>query len=302
MTTHTYRTVDVPVDGGTLRAGVWEPVEALPGEVRTVLAVHGITATHQSWASLTAELPGVRVVAPDLRGRGRSNGLGGPYGMARHADDVAALLATLGIAEAAVVGHSMGAFVSVVLAHRHPALVRELLLVDGGLPIDVPPGADPDALMEAVLGPAVQRLSMTFPDHAAYRAFWAGHPAFGPDLVAGLGPYFDYDLEPDGAGWRSSSRVEAVTADQRELITDAGVVVAALESLTVPTRFVHAPRGLLDDAPLYSPDHVRRWQERLPALTTTWTADLNHYTVVMSPRGARLVAAQLSPTPEGARP
>jgi len=222
--------------------------------------------------------------------------------MARHADDLAALLAALEVEEAAVVGHSMGAFVSVVLAHRHPALVRELILVDGGLPIDVPPGADPDIVMEAVLGPAVRRLSMTFPDHDAYRAFWADHPAFGPRLVADLGPYFDYDLDPDGTGWRSSSRIEAVTADQRELVTDAGVVVAALESLTAPTRFVHAARGLLDDAPLYSPDHVARWENRLTTLTTTWTSDLNHYTVVMSPRGARLVADQLSPTPEGVRP
>ncbi|WP_324653364.1 alpha/beta hydrolase [Georgenia sp. H159] len=298
MSTHSYREVGVAVDGGTLHAGVWDPDGPV---MRTVLAVHGITATHQSWTYLPAALPGVRVVAPDLRGRGRSNGLGGPYGMARHADDLAALLSALGTERAAVVGHSMGAFASVVLAHRHPAIVDELVLVDGGLPIDLPRGVDPDALMEAVLGPAVRRLSMTFPDHAAYRAFWADHPAFGPRLVAELGPYFDYDLEPDGAGWRSSSRIEAVTEDQRELATGSSVI-PALESLTVPTRFVHAPRGLLDDAPLYSRDHVTRWENRLPTLTTTWAGDLNHYTVVMSPHGARLVAAQLSPTPEGVRP
>ncbi len=298
MSTHDYRVVDVPVDGGSLHVGVWEPTGAAPG--RTVLAVHGITATHQSWTYLPAELPSARIIAPDLRGRGRSSELGGPYGMARHADDLAAVLAALDTGPVAVVGHSMGAFVSVVLAHRHPRVVGELVLVDGGLPIDAPPGADPDVLMEAVLGPAVRRLSMTFPDHAAYRAFWAEHPAFGPELVAALGPYFDYDLEPDGAGWRSSSRIEAVTADQRELVTGRSVT-AALAALTRPTRFVHAPRGLMDDDPLYSPEHVRRWEDRLPTLTTTWVADLNHYTVVMSPPGARLVAAQLSPTPEGVR-
>lgn len=298
MSTHTYSTVDIPVDGGTLRAGVWEPVVDAPAG--TVLAIHGITATHRSWAHLPPELPGVRVVAPDLRGRGRSNGLGGPYGMARHADDVAALLAALDIGSAAVVGHSMGAFVAVVLAHRHPEMVAELVLVDGGLPIDLPEGSDPDVVMEAVLGPAVRRLSMTFPDHAAYREFWAQHPAFGPDLVAELGPYFDYDLEPDGAGWRSSSRVEAVSEDQRELVAGE-VVTTALAALTAPTRFVHAPRGLMDDAPLYAPEHVTRWAERLPAVTTTWAQHLNHYTVAMSRPGARLVAEQLSPMREGAR-
>lgn len=302
MSTHTYRSLDVPVDGGTLRAGVWEPLsgtDAGDGPDRTVLAIHGITATHRSWAYLPTELPGVRVVAPDLRGRGRSNALGGPYGMARHADDLAALLGALGVERAAVVGHSMGAFVGVVLAHRHPQLVAELLLVDGGLPIELAAGSDPDAVMEAVLGPAVRRLSMTFPDHDAYRDFWAGHPAFGPQLAAELGSYFDYDLEPDGEGWRSSSRIEAVSEDQHELVS-GGVVTSALAELTAPARFVHAPRGLMDDAPLYTPEHVTRWERRLPTLSTAWAVDLNHYTIVMSRPGARLVAQQLTPMREGA--
>lgn len=299
MSTHTYRAVDVPVSGGTLRVGVWDPV-APAGPVRTVLAVHGITATHRSWCYLPAALPGARVVAPDLRGRGRSNRLPGPWGMARHAADLAAVLAELGAGPVPVIGHSMGAFASVALAHRHPDLVEQLVLVDGGLPIDLPAGADPDTVMEAVLGPAIRRLSMTFPDPGAYRAFWADHPAFGPALVADLGDYFDYDLEPDGDAWRPSSRIDAVTQDQRELVT-AAAVAPALEGLMVPTRFVHAPRGLLDDAPLYTADHVTRWEERIATMTTTWTSDLNHYTIVMSPSGARLVADQLSPTPEGVR-
>ncbi|MFZ5850408.1 MAG: alpha/beta fold hydrolase, partial [Actinomycetota bacterium] len=74
-----YRTLDVPVDGGTLRVGVWG--EAGP----VVLAVHGITANHRTWDLVADRLPDVRLVAPDLRGRGRSATLPGPFGMARHA-------------------------------------------------------------------------------------------------------------------------------------------------------------------------------------------------------------------------
>ena len=55
---------------------------------------------------------GVRLIAPDLRGRGRSNTLPGPFGMTRHADDMAAVLDFLGVPRAVVVGHSMGGFVS----------------------------------------------------------------------------------------------------------------------------------------------------------------------------------------------
>ena len=59
--------------------------------------MHGITASHRAWPAVVAALPGVRVVAPDLRGRGRSNSLPGPYGMGAHADDLAAVLDALGV-------------------------------------------------------------------------------------------------------------------------------------------------------------------------------------------------------------
>lgn len=298
MTTHTYRAIDVPVDGGSLRVGVWDPVDADTAEVPTVLAVHGITATHQSWIQLPPQLPGVRIVAPDLRGRGRSNALPGPFGMARHAADLATVLDTLGIRSVTALGHSMGAFVTVVLAHRHARVVTHLVLVDGGLPLEVPPGADPDELMQAVLGPAATRMAMIFPDRVAYRSFWADHPAFDADLVAELGPYFDYDLEPADDGWRSSASLEAVTADQRDLVTGE-LVPTALRGLTVRATFIHAPRGLLDDAPLYRPEHAAAWAQRLPSLTMGWATDVNHYTVVMSRPGAQFVARQLAPAPEG---
>ncbi|GAA4285891.1 alpha/beta hydrolase [Georgenia daeguensis] len=287
MSTHTYGTVDVPVDGGTLRAGVWEPVDPAPG-APTVLAVHGITATHLAWTYLVDALPGVRVVAPDLRGRGRSNALPGPFGMARHADDLAAVLRHLGTGPVVVVGHSMGAFASAVLAHRHGGLVESLVLVDGGLPLEVPAGADPDELMRAVLGPAAARLAMTFRDHEAYRDFWRRHPAFAGQVSERLGEYFDYDLEPADGAWRPSSRLEAVTGDQRELVTGESLL-PALEALQTPTLFLRAPRGLLDGEPLYTAEHVARWAARLPVATAE-VPDVNHYTIVMGPAGAAAVA------------
>lgn len=298
MSTHTYSTVDVDVDGGTLRAGVWDPV-APSGTVPTVLAVHGITATHQTWTYLTDALPGTRVIAPDLRGRGRSNALPGPFGMARHADDLAALLGRLAVAPVVVVGHSMGGFVSVVLAHRHRDLVDALVLVDGGLPLDVPAGADPDELMQAVLGPAAARLAMTFPDQEAYRDFWREHPAFAGHFSERLGAYFDYDLDPDDGAWRPSSRIEAVTGDQRELVTGESLL-PALDALDTPTLFLRAPRGLLDGDPLYAAEHVAAWAERLP-IATAEVPDVNHYTIVMGPTGAAFVADRVRALQVGAR-
>ena len=83
--------IDVPVEGGTLAAYRWS------GDGPLVLAAHGITSNHRSWGLVAEALAGdATLVAPDLRGRGRSNELPGPYTVARHADDCAALLDHLG--------------------------------------------------------------------------------------------------------------------------------------------------------------------------------------------------------------
>ena len=72
--------LDVPVAGGTLRVASW------PGTGVPVLAIHGITSSSRTWPFL-AESVDNPVFAPDLRGRGRSNHLPGPVGIAQHAED-----------------------------------------------------------------------------------------------------------------------------------------------------------------------------------------------------------------------
>lgn len=279
-----YITQDVPVRGGSLRVGVWEPV----GEpVGTVLAVHGITASHRAWPLLAGALPDVRVVAPDLRGRGRSNGLPGPYGMPAHAEDMVAVLDALGVGTAVVVGHSMGGFVGVVLADRHPERVAGLVLVDGGMPLTPPPGVSPDELARAVLGPAAERLRMTFPDRVAYREFFRQHPALARDWSAYVEAYVDYDLEGEEPALRPATTLEALEEDIRELV-DGDSVLRAVERLDRPTDWLLAPRGLLDEVPPLYPDADRAaWAERVPALRPVEVPDVNHYTIVMSERGVQ---------------
>jgi len=167
----TYRIHDVPVDGGTLRVGEWGPDDSDNTAVPTVVAVHGITASHLAWAPIAHACPQVRLIAPDLRGRGRSAGLPGPFGMARHAADLEAVVESLELPSALLVGHSMGGFVAVVAAQAYPDRFSQVLLVDGGLPLAVPEGISREDMLGATLGPAASRLSMTFPDRTAYQEF-----------------------------------------------------------------------------------------------------------------------------------
>ena len=109
--------------------------------------------------------------------------------MARHAADLEAVIEALELPRAILLGHSMGAFVAVVAASRYPDRFSEVFLIDGGLPLAIPAGMSKEDLVGATIGSAVRRLSMTFPDRAAYLDFWKNHPAFADNWSQAVADY-----------------------------------------------------------------------------------------------------------------
>jgi len=69
------------------------------------------------------------LLAYDNRGTGRSDKPAGPYSIEMLADDAAAVMQAAGVTRAHVLGHSMGGYISLTLALRHPARVRSLMLI-----------------------------------------------------------------------------------------------------------------------------------------------------------------------------
>ncbi|WP_225625801.1 alpha/beta fold hydrolase [Streptomyces werraensis] len=69
-----------------------------------------------------------RVIAPDLRGHGRST-RPAAFSLRDHVDDMIGLLDELGLARTAVLGGSMGSYVAQALALAVPQRVSELILV-----------------------------------------------------------------------------------------------------------------------------------------------------------------------------
>ncbi|MEQ1785919.1 MAG: alpha/beta hydrolase [Acidimicrobiales bacterium] len=286
-----YSTVEVPVAGGSLHVGRWGDGP------HAVLAAHDITSNHRSWQAVARALgPDVTLIAPDLRGRGRSAHLPAPFGMRAHADDLVAVLDHLGLDRAALVGHFMGAYVATVAATAHPERWSAVVLVDGGVALPLPHGVDPDDMLAGVLGPALARLEMTFADRAAYHAFWREHPAlsepgaWNADTVAWL----DHDLTGTEPALRSSASLAAVRFDGRELLVDRAVR-RAFNDLTQPAVLLRAPRGLLDQVPPLLPDELidplrARWPIRLEMLVE----NTNHYSILLAQRGARVVASHLA--------
>ncbi|GAB3866771.1 hypothetical protein GCM10028801_39420 [Nocardioides maradonensis] len=280
--------IDIAVDGGALHALRWG---AGP---RVAVAVHGITANAMSWRAVAEALaPDRSLVAVDLRGRGRSRDLPGPYDGDQHARDLRAVVAATGAR--VLVGHSLGAYLVAGTAHRFPGIVDRLVLVDGGLPLPTPPGADPDELLALTLGPALDRLRVTYADEDAYVDFFRMHPAMGPYWTPAVEDYARYDALPVAGGVRARAVEEAVRVSGRELLTRGAEIAAAISSLDVPTDLLVAERGMFDQPGGLLPDAaIEQALAQQPRLTLTRLAGTNHYTVLFDPSAAAAVATAIT--------
>jgi pimeloyl-ACP methyl ester carboxylesterase len=280
---------DIPVRGGSLRVARWAGEEDVP----VVVGVHGLTANHLNFAWLSKALGGdVTLIAPDLRGRGRSSDLPPPFGMRTHAEDLVAVLDHLQLERATFVGHSMGGFVVPVVATHFPDRVRALVVVDGGVELgELPQGVDIEEVVRFVVGPSLDRLKMTFPTREAYLDFWRPHPSLKGAWSDQLEEYFDYDLVGEPGNFRSCVSLQAVLDDSSSELGDPGIV-GAIGRVTQPMTFICAERGVMNQTPgLYSEEAVARLHEIVPHVQSM-KVDANHWTLLMGP-GAPLVAEQV---------
>lgn len=292
MTTYTaFDEFSVPVEGGDLAVLRWPGTDPAAA---TVLLVHGITANAMAWAGVVEAVAGrACLIAPDLRGRARSRAVAGPWGIDRDVDDLVAVLDNAGVDRVIVVGHSLGGFVACALARRYPQRVARIVAIDGGLGFPVPAGIDPDLILEAVVGPAIAKLAMTFDDVEDYLAFHRTHPSFVGNWTPQLTAYLHRDALPADGRIVSSCVEEAVRADGRQVLVD-DEVRDAIRNLDCPVTFLYAERGLMNEVQaLYDTDRLA-----LAALDPSRVAirlieGTNHYTIVGPGAGAQAVAAEL---------
>jgi pimeloyl-ACP methyl ester carboxylesterase len=282
--------LDLPVPGGRMRA-----LRFGAGPQRA-LAVHGLTASAMAWQTVARELPADwSLIAVDLRGRGHSADLPGPFGIRWHAADIITVAATLGEPAPVLIGHSMGAYITVHAAAARPDLFSRLVLVDGGLELSMPPDKDPDDVLAATIGPALDRLRRMFASESEYLDFFRAHPAFTEAWNEDIEAYVRYDLT--GVDGQLCSRVsaEAVRQDGRDLLLSSDALGVALRSLTLPAALLLAPSGMLGQPPgLIPAATVEEWRELLPELAIETVEGSNHYTILLSPDPARTVARRIA--------
>lgn len=291
-----YRTVDVPVQGGTLRVAIW----GAGGP--TIVLAHGVTGNHTQFQWFSDQLGAQgTLIAPDLRGRGRSNAIQGPWGMAAHAADLIAVMDHLKVPKAEILlGHSMGGFVAAVAAARCPDRFGTVVMVDGGLPLfDVSfiahlPFSNwiTEKIVQKLIGPSLTRLGMTFESREAYRAFWRPHPALQADWSTYTERYVDYDLVGEPPALRASTSKDALLRDARTQLIEK-VVPNALKQVRCPVRFLRAPRGMLNGPALYDERKLAKAAAGIAQFSVRTIPDVNHFTIMLSQRGAQAVAAEV---------
>ena len=279
----------VPGDGVMLAFGMW------PGAGAPVVGLHGVTASYVNFLTVADRLAGRRpLLAFDLRGRGDADKPDGPYGMSQHARDVACAMGSFGLGPSVIVGHSMGGYVAMALAAEHPELVSAVVLVDGGLPLDLPAGIDPDQALDAMLAPQMARLRATYASFDAYLDFWRALPVFdGGRWTDDVEAYLRYDLGGEPGALRPKASEAAVRADFADTLASDRLRERLFE-VKAPVRLLLAEEGFMPgDAPLLPAAVVEREAAAISDVSWERLPDTTHYTIALGRPGADAVAGAI---------
>jgi len=263
-------------DGIKIQLAVWE------GKGKQILCIHGITANSRFWDCLASALaPHHRVIAVDLRGRGLSDKPPTGYSIEYHCKDILALMNDRGLERPVLMGHSLGAFISLVFSAKYPQRVDRLILVDGG-------GKLTKTQMNKVftgIKPSLDRLGKTFPSFEDYISQMKQAPYLQP-WNSYMETYFHYEVEKVKGGLRSRVHPNHIEEEAKNL----GKVDSRqfYKKVTSPTLILRATKGLLAKDDLVLPkDVAERMVREIPNAKKVDLKGTNHYSILFQPNKKR---------------
>ncbi len=270
------RMTKVRGDGIQIQLAVWE------GSGKTILSIHGLTANSRFWDCLASALsPAHKVIAMDLRGRGLSEKPPAGYSIEHHCRDILALLNDLGLKRIVLMGHSLGAFISLVFAAKHPQKVDRLILVDGG-------GKLSESQMAKVfegIKPSLDRLGKTFPSFEDYISQMRQAPFLQP-WNSYMEAYFRYEVEEVEKGVRSRVPPKAIEEEAANLRKEDSTQFYS--RVSCPTLILRATKGMLAEDDLVLPEDVaERMAREIENVRRVDLEGTNHYTILFQPNRLR---------------
>ena len=219
-----------PTPEGTEMTGTTAPQTgyAAVNGLEMYYEIHGsgdpIVVLHGAYMNADAMAPLVQLLAqnylvilPEAQGHGRTGDIDRPLSYESMADDVAALLESLGIAKAHVFGYSLGGSTALQVAIRHPEKVDKLIVV-----------------------------SATYSSEGVYPEMLAMFPTITPEMFAGSPMETEYmRLAPNKENWP--------VLVQKLVDLDSQVPdwpAADIQAIAAPTLIV------IGDADIVKPDHA----------------------------------------------
>lgn len=254
-----------------------------------LLLVHATGFHARCWDQVVARLPpGMHIVAPELRGHGRSERKE-PYAWSDFGADLIAFAEAVNLHDALAVGHSMGGHCVVQLAIAAPTRLRGQILID---PVIFAPESYPterhNVFASAAEHPVARRRNH-WRDWQAMRDSLQGKGSFGLWDPAVLDDYCRYGSLPvaDGVELACPPLVEVAV-----YMGNAGTDLhQRLGSVTLPTLVLRAPPRDPDDTTMdFSKSPT--WPllaDQFPAGQDQLLADLTHFIPMQAP--ARVAAA-----------
>jgi lipase len=185
-----------------------------------LLALHGVTGHGARWRAFARNrLQDFQVLAPDLRGHGRSTALP-PWTLEQHAADLLSVIDAYGLDAVPVLGHSFGGAVALHLSRLAPGRISKLVLLDPAA------GVSPALALERANVP-----QQVFPDRPrawdAQRYDW---PTVSDEVIA---EELIEHLEQNESGWRFRYSAPAAATAWSEMARAAVLPIPGTPTLLV---------------------------------------------------------------------
>ncbi|WP_166849573.1 alpha/beta fold hydrolase [Isoptericola sp. BMS4] len=212
-----------------------------------LVLLHAFPLDHRMWAAAARALPpGVRAIGVDLPGQGHSELSGMRARLEDVADAVYGTLRDQGEGNGVVVGLSMGGYVALALAERHPGFVVGLGLVDTKSTADTDQArANRLRVADAVTGSQTIDPVLSMPSTLLGPTSAAERRELFPQLEAWIRAQ-----SPTGVAW--AQRAMAARPDRTEVLRSfrgpVAVVVGAEDTVTTPDDARHMAEAAKDAA------------------------------------------------------
>ncbi|MFJ7849982.1 alpha/beta fold hydrolase [Peribacillus sp. NPDC046944] len=245
-----------------------------PGEKGPIIAIHGLTGTHKNMHHYADAYKGeYRFISVDLRGRGNSADTDPEPSIFRHAEDILALIEEMNIENPILLGHSMGAFISAIVASKLNT-VKAVILLDGA--------ATMSEHQKRIVQPSLGRLSKEYESQEHYvEEIKRIYGNLGITWTETLEDAVEYEVAPVADHWENKSTESRILADFESFYTFSPKEICS--QIQCPVLLVYAEGDIGSMPPLFllsDYEETQKYTERIE----TVVSDCNHYTMVFEKR------------------